>query len=49
MDEVLEAPTESIPLDTLTKVYIKIRDKRAEMKREFEIKDSELEEQIKQI
>jgi hypothetical protein len=49
MDEVLEAPTESIPLDTLTKVYIKIRDKRAEMKRDFETKDSELEEQIKQI
>jgi hypothetical protein len=49
MDEVLETPAESVPLDMLTKVYLKMRDKRAQMKRDFEAKDLEIEEQMKQI
>jgi sugar phosphate isomerase/epimerase len=32
-------------LDQLTSVYLKIRDKRSELKREFEAQDSQLEEQ----
>ena len=32
MDEVLETPAEIVPLDMLTKVYLKMRDKRAQMK-----------------
>ena len=40
-DEVAERPD----LDQLTAVYIKIRDKRAELSRAFKAKDKELEEQ----
>ena len=49
MDEVLEPSNDTVPLDMLTKVYIKMRDKRAQMKREFEAKDLEIEEQMQQI
>ena len=38
-------PIPPVPLDTLAEVYIKIRDKRAELKRGFEDKDKSLEEQ----
>lgn len=53
MDEVLEATHEeampSIPLDHLTKIYIKMRDSRNAAKREFEAQDKEIEEQMKLI
>jgi hypothetical protein len=49
MDEVLDTPADPVPLDMLTKVYIKMRDKRAQMKREFEAKDAEIEQQMDQI
>lgn len=38
-----------IPVDRLTKVYLKIRDKRSELKRAFEAEDSELKEQLETI
>ncbi len=49
MDEVLDTPADPVPLDVLTKVYIKMRDTRAQMKREFEAKDAEIEQQMDQI
>lgn len=44
-DEVAERPD----LDQLTSIYLKIRDKRAENKREFENVDKDLEEQQKML
>lgn len=44
-NEVAERPD----LDRLTSIYIKIRDKRAELKREFENEDRDLEEQQKML
>ena len=38
-----------VPLNALTKKYIKIRDRRAELKTEFERFDAELQEQLKTI
>lgn len=46
MDEAVQEETSSINLDKLAEVYIKIRDKRAQLKQAFEAKDSELEEQM---
>ena len=44
-NEVVERPD----LDQLTSIYLKIRDKRAENKREFENVDKDLEEQQKML
>ena len=44
MSEEKEVATQP-DLDQLTSVYLKIRDKRSELKREFEAQDSTLEEQ----
>ena len=43
--EVAERPD----LDQLTAIYLKIRDKRSELKREFENQDKDLEEQQKML
>ena len=43
----MEEVKERVPLDTLTALYIKIRDKRAANKKMFEAEDSDLEEQMK--
>lgn len=40
---------EKIPLDRLTRAYIKIRDKRAEIKRAFEQEDTALKEKLSTI
>lgn len=45
-DTVQEAPPSTVNLDKLAEVYIKIRDKRAQLKQVFEAKDNELEEQM---
>ena len=45
-DTVQEAPPSNVNLDKLAEVYIKIRDKRAQLKQAFEAKDNELEEQM---
>ena len=45
MEEVEEKT--SVPLDKLTELYIKIRDKRAANKKMFEAEDQDLEEQMK--
>jgi hypothetical protein len=45
-DTVQEAPPSEINLDKLAEVYIKIRDKRAQLKQAFEAKDNELDEQM---
>ena len=45
-DTVQEAPPSTVNLDKLAEVYIKIRDKRAQLKQAFEAKDNELEEQM---
>ena len=44
-NEVAERPD----LDRLTSIYLKIRDKRSELKREFENQDKDLEEQQKML
>ena len=44
-NEVAERPD----LDRLTSIYLKIRDKRSELKREFENEDKDLEEQQKML
>ena len=43
----MEEVKEKVPLDTLTALYIKIRDKRAANKKMFEAEDTDLEEQMK--
>jgi hypothetical protein len=48
-DTVQEGPTSSIDLDKLTSVYIKIRDKRADIKRQFEAQDKDLEAQMQML
>ena len=35
-----------VPTDKIIETYVKIRDKRAELKREFEEKDSELADKL---
>ena len=45
-DTVQEAPPSTVNLDKLAEVYIKIRDKRAQLKQAFEVKDNELDEQM---
>lgn len=41
--------TDEIPVDKLTRVYIKIRDKRAELKAQFEEADKDLAAQLDQV
>lgn len=38
-----------VALDTLVSVYVKIRDKRAELKKEFEAQDEELAAQLQEL
>jgi hypothetical protein len=45
-DTVQEAPPSTVNLDKLAEVYIKIRDKRTQLKQAFEAKDNELDEQM---
>ena len=45
----MEKPEVIPAADKLVRTYIKMRDKRAQMKRDFEAKDLEIEEQMKQI
>ena len=45
-DVVQEEPTSNPTLDKITNVYIKIRDARSKLAKEFEAKDKELEEQL---
>jgi len=49
MDEAVQEETTSVDMDKLAAVYIKIRDKRATAKKEFEEKDKGLEEQMQVI
>lgn len=53
MDETLDDTTieaqPSIPLDKLTEIYIKMRDRRNAAKREFEAQDKAIEEQMGMI
>lgn len=49
MDEAVQEETSSVDMDKLAAVYIKIRDKRAVAKKEFEDKDKGLEEQMQVI
>lgn len=45
-----EVQTEAgIPLEKLTKVYLKIRDKRAELKAQFEAEDEKLSKQLDEV
>lgn len=47
MESEVQAP--AVPLSELTAKYIQVRDRRNELKAEFEKFDSELEDQLKQI
>jgi hypothetical protein len=49
MDEAVQEEASSVDMDKLAAVYIKIRDKRAVAKKEFEEKDKGLEEQMQVI
>jgi len=49
MDEAVQEEASSVDMDKLAAVYIKIRDKRAVAKKEFEAKDEALEEQMQVI
>ena len=44
-----EAVDVDIPLDKMTEVYIKMRDKRSELKQKFDSEDGEIQEQMKLI
>jgi hypothetical protein len=46
MDEAVQEETTSVDMDKLAAVYIKIRDKRAVAKKEFDERDKGLEEQM---
>ena len=46
MDEAVQEETSSVDMDKLAAVYIKIRDKRAVAKKEFDERDKGLEEQM---
>jgi hypothetical protein len=49
MDEAVQGESAPVDMDKLAAVYIKIRDKRATAKREFDEKDKGLEEQMQLI
>jgi len=49
MDEAIQGEAPPVDMDKLAAVYIKIRDKRAVAKKEFEAKDEALEEQMQVI
>jgi hypothetical protein len=49
MDEAVQGEAPPVDMDKLAAVYIKIRDKRAVAKKEFEAKDEALEEQMQVI
>jgi hypothetical protein len=46
MENVVETNAQAIPADTLADIYIKIRDKRAELTEQFEQEDATLKEQM---
>ena len=46
MENVVETNAQAIPADTLADIYIKIRDKRAELQEQFEQEDATLNEQM---
>jgi hypothetical protein len=43
----VEMDVDGVPLDKLTMVYIKMRDKRSELKRNFDNEDGEIQEEMK--
>ena len=45
-DEVQESQPSSVPLDKLAQTYIKMRDKRALIKKAWEVQDNEIKEQM---
>lgn len=47
MEEVEEVEVDGVPLDKLTEIYIKMRDKRSELKQAFETSDEEIQDQMK--
>jgi hypothetical protein len=49
MSDTLETETPSIPLDKLTKAYLKLRDQRAELKQQYQSQDAELEVQMQML
>ena len=49
MSETLETVGSSIPLDKLTKAYLRLRDQRAELKQRFQAEDEELEVQMQML
>ena len=49
MSETLETEVSSIPLDKLTKAYLRLRDQRAEIKQQYQSQDSELEVQMQML
>lgn len=49
MSETLETVESSIPLDKLTKAYLRLRDQRAELKQRFQAEDEELEVQMQML
>jgi hypothetical protein len=49
MDEAVQEEVSSVDMDKLAAVYIKIRDKRAVAKKEFEERDKGLEEQMQLV
>jgi len=49
MDEAVQEETSSVDMDKLAAVYIKIRDKRAVAKKEFDERDKGLEEQMQLV
>jgi hypothetical protein len=49
MDEAVQEEASSVDMDKLAAVYIKIRDKRAVAKKEFEERDKGLEEQMQLV
>ena len=49
MDDEVQSRTTPVDLAKLTSVYIKIRDKRADIKRTFEAEDNDLKEQLETL
>jgi hypothetical protein len=49
MSDILETEVAAIPLDKLTKAYLKLRDQRAELKQQYQSQDSELEVQMQML
>jgi hypothetical protein len=49
MSETLDVVEPTIPLDKLTKAYLRLRDQRAELKQRFQAEDEELEVQMQML